>query len=356
MTARLRPPSPTPTDAPLSMPARFARLRHAAQRRLTTTLATGLVMGFVAGWLLPAASRAADCPPVAQAPSAEQMRAGAREARDRGLLWRFEKNGRVGWLYGTLHVGRLAWAFPGPVVTRALRAADTVALELDLSDPTIAQAMAQAIEGQRQREASLPLPPALRQRLQALAQAGCLEAAQLASQPLLIQAMALNVLSARQEGLDPAFGQEFALSGLARATGKTLVSMETPQSQLQALAGDSLDEFIAQLTETLDELETGKARRLLGRVAGFWERGDLDSLARPEHWCDCVVSESEQAQMRRINDARNPAMAAKIVGMHSQGRKVFAAVGALHMTGPQALPKLLEAQGFAVQRVPLGSP
>ena len=338
------------------MTPRLTRRQPLAQRWRAAALVVGLTAALITGMVAPAISLAADCPPVAQAPSAEQMQAGARQARDRGLLWRFEKNGRVGWLYGTLHVGRLAWAFPGPVVTRALRAADTVALELDLSDPAIAQAMAQAIEGQRQREASLPMPPALRQRLQALALAGCLDAAQMASQPLLIQAMALNLLSARQEGLDPSFGQEFALSGLARATGKTLVSMETPQSQLEALAGDNFDEFIAQMTDTLDELETGKARRLLGRVAGFWERGDLDSLARPERWCDCVVSESEQAQMRRINDARNPAMAAKIVGLHGQGRKVFAAVGALHMTGPQALPKLLEAQGFAVQRVPLSSP
>ena len=338
------------------MAPRFARLQRATPRRLTAALATGLMTALLASLMAPATLRAADCPPVAQAPSADQVQTGLREARDRGLLWRFEKDGRVGWLYGTLHVGTLAWAFPGPLVTEALHAADTVALELDMSDPAIAQAMAQAIEGQRQREARWPVPPALRHRLKALALAGCLDATQMAGQPLLMQALALSVLSARQEGLDPNFGQEFALTGFARTTAKPLVSLETPQSQLDALASAGAEAFAAEMTEAADELESGRARRSLARVAGFWARGDLESLSRAELVCGCVVTERDQAQMRRINDDRNPGLAAKIAALHSQGHKVFAAVGALHMTGPQALPRLLQAQGFEVQRVPLGSP
>ena len=37
-----------------------------------------------------------------------------RHARDRGFLWKLEKDGRTSWLYGTVHVARLEWAFPGP--------------------------------------------------------------------------------------------------------------------------------------------------------------------------------------------------------------------------------------------------
>src|SRR5437763_6015355 len=55
--------------------------------------------------------------------------------RDRGLLWRIEKDGRTSWLYGTIHVGKPEWIVPGPTIMRALMASDTVVLELDLSNP-----------------------------------------------------------------------------------------------------------------------------------------------------------------------------------------------------------------------------
>jgi hypothetical protein len=37
--------------------------------------------------------------------------------------------------------------------------------------------------------------------------------------------------------------------------------------------------------------------------------------------------------------------------LHAQGQRVFAAVGALHMTGPNALPVLMAGRGYHVERV-----
>jgi hypothetical protein len=55
--------------------------------------------------------------------------------------------------------------------------------------------------------------------------------------------------------------------------------------------------------------------------------------------------------LRRLNDERNPNLAARIDALHARGQRVFAAVGALHMTGPRALPALLAQRGYRVERV-----
>jgi hypothetical protein len=55
--------------------------------------------------------------------------------------------------------------------------------------------------------------------------------------------------------------------------------------------------------------------------------------------------------MKRLTDERNAPMAERIDALHTEGKRVLAAVGALHMTGKQGLPKLLAARGYAVQRL-----
>ena len=94
-------------------------------------------------------------------------------------------------------------------------------------------------------------------------------------------------------------------------------------------------------------------QRTVGRLAAAWERGDLAELGDYERWCDCIADEDDRAQMRRLNDDRNPALADGIETLHREGGRVFAAVGALHMTGAKALPLLMQQRGFTVQRVAL---
>ena len=56
--------------------------------------------------------------------------------------------------------------------------------------------------------------------------------------------------------------------------------------------------------------------------------------------------------MRRLLDERNGPMAERLDALHREGKgKLFAAVGTLHMIGPQGLPALLRERGFTVERV-----
>jgi uncharacterized protein YbaP (TraB family) len=288
---------------------------------------------------------AAACPPAPQPPTAEQVQAAQQRARDRGFLWHVQRDGRSAWLFGTIHLGRPMWLFHGPQVRQALAASDTLALEIDVSDTAALMQAAAATP------AAAPLPAALRQRLERQAVVACLPAQLMAQQHPILQLTTLAIMAARWDGLDAAYGQELLLTAHARAARLPVVALETPARQMQALippAGTPLEGLI---TRGLDQLEQGVMRRITARLVAAWERGDLAELEDYERWCECVASAEERALMRRLNDERNPAMAERIDALHRDGKRVFVAVGALHMTGPQGLPKLLRERGYSVERV-----
>ena len=288
-----------------------------------------------------------DCPPEARVPSAEQGQAGRRSARDHGFLWRAEKDGRSAYLYGTLHVAKLAWMVPGPQVTRALAASNTLALELDLQDPDVQRNLADGMAA----AAASALPEPLRQRLARLAAAECLPPRAIAGLGPELQVATLMSLVGRRDGLDPAYGIDLFLAGWGHAMHKTVVSLETPAMQLRALL---MPDAVAQtrfVESSLDELESGRARPQLARIAQVWADGDLDTLARYEEWCECMQTQADRDAMARLLDARNPALAAGIDALHASGKRVFAAVGSLHMIGPSSLPTLLAQRGYRVERI-----
>lgn len=285
---------------------------------------------------------AAACPPPAVAPDEARLAAAART--DRGPLWRLERDGRVSWLYGTLHVGRPEWAAPGPAVRAALAASDVLALEIDTSDPAVGLGLVTP------GTAAAPLPAPLRERLARQVRAACLPDDALAALPPALQVTVLALLESRWAGLDTAYAQETVLSQLARAAGRPVVGLETVAQQMRALVPDDAGAAERLIDSTLTQLESGSGRAIVERMARAWEQGDLRTLEDYERWCDCARTEDERAALRALNDDRNPGLADGIEALHAKGQRVFAAVGALHMAGPKALPKLLAARGFRVQR------
>lgn len=288
------------------------------------------------------------CPPSTQVPSAAQVQAAQQAAQDRGFLWRISKDGRHSWLFGTMHLGRLEWLFPGPKLRAALGAADVLALELDITDPAVAQAIGAWAAGQAD---ALALTPALQERLARQVAAACLATGALDGQHPVLRAVTLAVLAARWEGLDAGFGQEVALAGAARSLKLPVLSLETVELQMATLIPSDPAEATEVLVQTLEQLESGAARRVSARLAETWAGGRLDELAQYERWCECITSDEDRAFLRRLNDERNPGLADRIDALHLDGRRVFAAVGALHMTGPQALPALMAQRGYAVEKI-----
>jgi|CXWL01.1.fsa_nt_gi uncharacterized protein YbaP (TraB family) len=311
-------------------------------------------MSFLIGALLVALFQDADaigssptCPPEARPPSPAQIEEGMKNARDRGFLWRATKEGRTSYLYGTIHVGRVEWMFPGPELMRAVRASDVVALELDVLDPALARRLQQGMTLKPEHD----LPKALKERLRAQLKAACLPEELLLTMSPEMVATTISVMSARREGFDPSYGIDMIYAGLARGQGKPVASLETPDLQLALLLGQTPAEVVAAVEAVLPDLEKGKASPLVARMARMWANSQLGELENYEQWCECLDTPDEREMMKRLLDERNPGLARNIDALHAEGKEVFAAVGSLHMVGPLGLPSLLRERGYKVERV-----
>lgn len=281
----------------------------------------------------------AACPPTPAAATIEQATAWAAKAPDRGVLWRISRGGHSSYLFGSLHIGKADWAYPGPALRKAWEETEVLAVELDPAD--VGAVLAKAGPPQ-------PLAPALARRIETQARAACLPPAVLPSLPAMLQLSTLTLLEARRDGFDAGFGQDLMLMARAKAEGRPVQSLESVEEQLAALEPTAAE--LPQVVDgTLRQLQRGQMRAPLRRLADAWSRGDLKTLADYARWCGCADSPAERAWFKRLNDDRNVQLAARIDALHGAGQRLLVAVGALHMSGPEALPRLLAARGFEVQ-------
>jgi uncharacterized protein YbaP (TraB family) len=291
----------------------------------------------------PAGAAERACPPPAGVPTPTQIEQAMRLARDRGALWRFSKAGRHGYLYGTIHVGKLDWALPGRAVFHALADAETIVLEADPLDVAFHAGLTAPA---RPSEAP-PLPPRLAARLSRQAERACTSWARLRTMPPMMIAATLTLLDAAWDGFFAEYASEMVLAGYARGASKPLATLETTEIQRAAINSGQAAEQLASIEAVVSALERGTARGELTAVAEAWARGDLDALGRSV----TAGERGEGAGLERMVTPRNPAMAASIEALHAAGRRVFVGVGILHMVGERGLPRLLQQRGFTVERV-----
>jgi hypothetical protein len=180
----------------------------ATLRQLVYRLQLRIVAVFLITWLVSlSATQAQTCPPALQTPSAEQIQQALRSARNRGFLWKITKDNRSSYLYGTIHLGRLEWFFPGPDLAAALRNVDMLALEVDPLDEKIQQALVASQQEKRQ----VALPVKLRQRLDRQISAVCVPDQAVAHLNPIMQTVMISMLRGRFQGFEVAYGQEIAL-------------------------------------------------------------------------------------------------------------------------------------------------
>jgi hypothetical protein len=285
------------------------------------------------------------CPPQATAPTRELLVKAQQQATDRGFLWRISRDGRDSYLYGTLHAGRPEWFALGSRTEASLARTGVLALEINVMDPAVQAALRDAVQGPPRR-----LPAELMRSLQAAWAAECLQADELKSGPTEFRVLQLAMTQAQRQGLFPLYGAESTLLMRSLPSERPVVGLETVQTQLASLLARNDTEAEVMVRDALADWRQPRAPQILERLVRAWATNDLAALETYADWCECQDTASGREAFARLVDGRNPGMADAIERLHA-GVSVFAAVGALHLVGPQGLPALLQARGFSVSRL-----
>ncbi len=321
-------------------------------KRAWIVFALGLLMPFALQAQAPAtAAEPLPGPPLVRGGSeravAEVSAAPQSTARfEQGLLWKVSAPGKAAsFVFGTLHISDEAVLnLPRPV-EEAFEASRTLVGEVRLvgMNPVPLQLAMLSVKPElptllgESDWALVDAQLALRQFPQAL---------RAHLQPWAVLVMLLKPAEGSAgEVLDGILQKRAALAG------KKVVGLETAEEQLGVLSGLPMTTQIVLLREALTTLP--RLAEETAAITRLYLAGDLQGA-----WNLHLQTRSQAPEVRALQDAlsevlisgRNRTFVERMKPLLDEGG-VFVAVGALHLHGGQGVPALLEAKGFAVERV-----
>ena len=290
--------------------------------------------------------------PAPTAPTTEQIATLRKQAQpDRGVLWEIRKGEQHAYLLGTIHLGKVEWIFPGPRTQQAIDGAPAIALELDPLDPQIAQQLSRYMTQDTDvQKLILRNNPQINERLDRLAATFCIPATQFNQLGVIGKMMTLGMMDAMAAGYSPLMGVDLMLAATARKAHKPIVALETVEEQINALGLGSNKLADTATPEDFDkaltEVESGKSRALMRKLATLWQQGDLAGVDTLMRTCNCMDDIGMKAALL---DERNQRMTQRIPQHIAQHPHLLIAVGLLHMVGDNNVLQLLEKQGYTVR-------
>lgn len=275
-------------------------------------------------------------------------------AAERGALFTVTSKDQANtlYLYGTIHAGKAGYYPLEPRIGKAIAAAPTLALEVDMTaDPGAVQAAFSKYGLFAAGSAGYAgLPAERRRRLEtALKQQGVDPAAVAQLKPWLLTTM-LAVRDVARLGYDPALGVDAHLAGLARGKAR-IAELESAQYQAALLDRMPLEAQWSLLEETLEHMASGRQLREARELFDAYERADRKALDEIARRIDTDDSISGKFVREVVLDERNGPMADKLAALLAREQNAVAAIGLLHLLGKRGVPELLRARGLTVERV-----
>ena len=280
--------------------------------------------------------------------------AGASEtsSQRRGQLYRITHEGKVSYLFGTIHVGRDGFYPLDAEASRALLDSNTLVIELDIrQDVPFQKALARhgryADGDVVQNHVS---PATLNKMVAALTKAGLSLQSVQHYKPWLIANLLVGT-ELDTHGFQRSQAVEYALLAAAQKQDKSVQELESAEYQLGLF--DMLDARQQEqyLVESLADLASGSSLRKSKALIDAWSSADAPGIKAA--WQSATTGDSISAgfMQRVLLGKRNPEMAANIERIMRQDKVAFVGVGLLHLVGDDGLPQLLKRRGYQVEQL-----
>jgi len=266
---------------------------------------------------------------------------------DAPALWRVAGPKGSVFLFGSFHLLPADVKWRTPAVESALSGAAVVVFETDFAgaqDPPVSQALIA-------KYGFLPPGQTLRSILSTSTNAELEKtAAELEIPPTSLAplrpwlaALTLGLQFAIQQGFDPGNGVEQQLITSAKASGKTLGTLETNESQLRVFSDLTREQEVELLTVTLRQVR--ETPKMLGDMLTAYRKGDLAALERTLN----MGFDDFPMLRKRILKDRHDKWLPQIEKMIADGRTHMIIVGAAHLVGPDSVIAMLRAKGVKVE-------
>lgn len=262
-------------------------------------------------------------------------------------LWRLRDADSDITLFGTVHLLPPDLKWRSAAVDQAFAGADTVYFETE-TDTAAQTRIAALIKTLGENPPGVTLTSVLGDTDQRDLARVCvnirIDCAALQKARPWLAAVELSVSFVVAQGQAADAGVEHVLEAEAQSAGKTRKYFETSEQQLNFFATLPPDVEIAFLHSTLKEiLQNNKDTDAMNKA---WARGDTKTLG---NYLDKMTREAGPEIYAALIRDRNKAWADEIDAMMKGKGKVFIAVGAAHLLGPDSVPALLRAKGYKVE-------
>lgn len=157
----------------------------------------------------------------------------------------------------------------------------------------------------------------------------------------------LTMLQLRQANFDPQKGVDRYFMNLAKKKSIPILELESVEEQISALADAPFQSQLAALSLSLQQLED---TTYLSTLADLWQQGDENALYQFVY-ADIENNQAIKPMMEMLLDDRNKKMT-DVLGIYLATRHTyFVVVGALHLSGPNSIIKLLEKKGYNIEKM-----
>ena len=278
---------------------------------------------------------------------------------DKHFLWKVSDENSSVWLLGSIHVADASF-YPLPtVIDSAFNAASELAVEINMSDAYTSSEVQWLINRRGMLlEGTLwdLLPTTLWYSLDSLCSAWNLPVSTFESMRPWLVASSISTYAYMQAGLKSEYGIDNVFMRKATEGGKPIISLETAEEQVEALAGSSESDSagICLLKSAIRELP--KVKPSIRDLVKAWKTGDdelLNSMLSEENMQDYTPSEvlyMEEFKQRLLVN-RNAKMADSVASFLRDDRNVFVVVGAAHLAFEEHnVIENLRNRGYVVER------